>query len=69
MRGLLQFTARAAGVLGILLCLAAGIGRLAGAFWIAGFTAATVFGAGAALVLVGCFCYLAILVENPWPHQ
>lgn len=69
MRGLLLFVARLAGALGFVVGAVAGIARLAGHFELGGFTTATLLLAGMALLVLGCFCYLAILVENPWPHD
>ncbi len=50
-----------AGVLGVLICIA-GVGfRLAGAYWIGGFQSGTLFQAGIAAMVFGCFCFLAVL--------
>lgn len=69
MRGLILLVARTAGPLGALMCLIAAIGRLGGSYWLAGFQTGTLLLAGSALLLVGCFAYLIILVEKPWPHE
>jgi hypothetical protein len=44
-----------AGGLGLLLCLVAGVGRLAGQYHLVGFEAMTLFSAGIALLVAGTF--------------
>lgn len=51
-----------AGGLGVLLALAAAVGRLAGLYWIANYQAGTLLLAGMALMLVGCLGLLSALL-------
>jgi len=52
---------RAAGVLGVFLCLMAFGVRLTGNYWIAGFPTAAVFQFGIASMVAGCFFLLVVL--------
>lgn len=54
----LDLAGSAAGILGLAICLASGVARLAGVFYLGGVPAATVFLAGAGLVLAGCYLKL-----------
>jgi hypothetical protein len=53
----------AAGIVGALLCLVAGIARLAGAHHLAGFENATLFIVGSALMIFAC------MVRLYWPDN
>lgn len=52
---------RLAGALGFVLCLAAGLARLAGMHWFAGFEIVTVLQIGIGGMVLGCFCLLLVL--------
>lgn len=65
MEALLTLAARVTGTIGVLLVVVSGIARLAGNFWLAGFQLNTLLLAGVGLLAIGCFCYLALLVERP----
>lgn len=55
---------RAAGFVGLFLCLASGIARLAGLHWFAGFETVTILQAGIAGLALGCFCLLLFLTRG-----
>ncbi|MDP3540736.1 MAG: hypothetical protein Q8S26_18710 [Azonexus sp.] len=55
---------RAAGFVGILLCVASSIARLAGMHWIGSFETVTVLQAGVAGMTLGCFCLLFVLTRD-----
>jgi hypothetical protein len=63
MEALLPLLARAATWLGVLLCIAAGVTRILGGYWLVGFQLQTLFGAGTALMVFACLCYLILLAE------
>ena len=63
MESLLPLAARLAAFLGVVLCIVPGVSRLAGSYWLAGFQLQTSFGAGVALMVFACMCYLMVLVE------
>lgn len=54
----LGWFANVASAAGILICVFAGLFRLAGSYYIAGFQSVTLFVLGAALVLVACLAKL-----------
>ncbi len=54
----------AAGVIGLLLCLVAGVARLSGHYWIGSFQTATLLQGGIAAMLAGCLCLLALLTRR-----
>jgi len=58
MNDALVLIGRLAGIAGALVCLAAGITRLLGHFYVAGFAAGTLLQAGMAGLLIGCFALL-----------
>lgn len=58
MTNALDMAGTAAGILGILVCLASGVSRLVGVFYVAGVPIVTVFLAGAGVMLAGCYLKL-----------
>lgn len=60
----LLWIGRAAGVLGVLLCVIAGVARLAGAYWLGSFQLGTLLQAGTAGMVVACLCFLVVLTER-----
>ncbi len=63
MEGLLLLLGRAAGLLGLLVCLASGLVRLSGKFYLAGFQLATLLQAGIGLTVAACFLLLLVLTR------
>ncbi|WP_313953963.1 hypothetical protein [Accumulibacter sp.] len=61
MDGLLLLLGRALGVGGLVLCVVAGVVRLAGNYYLGSFALATLLQAGVAAVVVGCFFLLLVL--------
>ncbi|HHH36199.1 MAG TPA: hypothetical protein ENK48_05155 [Gammaproteobacteria bacterium] len=53
-----------AALAGMGLCLVAGVARLAGAYYVLGFAAATLFLGGVALMVAGCLAKLQLLVRR-----
>jgi hypothetical protein len=64
MESLLRWTGRLAGLAGVVICVAAILGRLSGSYIVAGFQVGTLLLAGIAAMLVGCLVYLTLLVER-----
>ena len=64
MEFLLLSLGRVAGIAGTLVCAIAGLARLAGAYWLGGFQVTTLLQAGVALMVLGCLCFLAVLLER-----
>lgn len=58
MTRILDMAGSAAGLLGLVVCLASGVSRLAGTFYLGGVPTVTVFVAGAGLLLAGCYLKL-----------
>ena len=52
---------RLAGFIGFILCLVAGLARLAGTHWFAGFEIVTLLQIGIGGMVFGCFCLLVVL--------
>jgi hypothetical protein len=52
---------RLAGVIGVAICLVAGVARVLGHFYLGGFSAAALLQGGMGLVLIGCFLLLLAL--------
>jgi hypothetical protein len=67
MQGVLIWTARLAGIAGVLAMLLAVLVRLSGDYWLAGFQVGTILQAGMAVTLVGWLGYTAALVERTKP--
>jgi len=61
---LLVMLGRLAGLAGILVCLVAGIARLLGNYYLAGFAASTLLQAGMAALLIGSFALLLALNQR-----
>ena len=64
MNKLLRWTARSAGVAGVLLCAVSIFLRTAGVWLVEGFQVGTVLQVGMAGMILGCLAYLAVLVEQ-----
>lgn len=64
MDGLLLLLGRAAGFVGLLMCVVAAVARLLGKYYLAGFQLGTMLQAGIAAVVVGCFLLLLVLVTQ-----
>ena len=62
---LMKWTARGAGLLGVLLVAASVAVRFAGSFSVGSFQVGTVMQAGMAAMLFACLAYLAIMAERP----
>jgi type IV secretory pathway VirB2 component (pilin) len=58
MQQLLNYTGNLAGGLGVLLCIAAGLTRLTGTFYLAGYEATTIFSVGTGLMVFACLLKL-----------
>ncbi|MCP5158169.1 MAG: hypothetical protein H6975_01940 [Gammaproteobacteria bacterium] len=58
---MLLWIGRSAGMVGVIICLIATSARLAGAFWVGGFQAGTLFLAGIAAMTLGCLAHLVVL--------
>jgi len=61
---LLLSLGRIAGIAGAAVCAIAGVARLAGAYWLGGFQVTTLLQVGVALMVLGCLCFLAVLLER-----
>jgi hypothetical protein len=64
MMKLIQSVGDAAGALGILVCVLAGLARLGGTWSIGGVQIATLFQLGIALMVLACLAKLQALVES-----
>jgi hypothetical protein len=64
MNDLLLWLGRIAGAAGFAVCIASGLLRLSGAYWVAGFQVGTVLLAGTALVSLGCFFLLLVATRR-----
>jgi hypothetical protein len=64
MNNLLRWTARSAGIVGVLLCLVSFLSRAASVWLVGGFQVGTVLQVGMAGMILGCLAYLAILVDG-----
>ncbi|UCE32426.1 MAG: hypothetical protein JSW68_05840 [Burkholderiales bacterium] len=66
MDGLLLFVSRLAGIVGVVVSVAAVIVRLGGAYTVPvlGIEARTMLLGGIAAIVIGCFSYLALLAEH-----
>jgi len=63
MQMILLWIGRLSGLVGVLLCAAAVLGRIGGTFWFAGFQVGTILQGGIAVMLVGCLSYVAAIAE------
>jgi len=64
MEVLLVALGRLAGIAGAVVCAVAGVARLTGAYWLGGFQVTTLLQVGVALMVLGCLCFLAVLLER-----
>jgi hypothetical protein len=64
MNQLLRWTGRIAGIIGLLLCMAAVLARAAGSFVVGNLQVGTMLQAGMAAMILGCLAYLAVLVDG-----
>jgi hypothetical protein len=64
MNNLLRWTARGAGVVGVLLCAVSFLLRASGVWLVGGFQVGTVLQVGMAGMILGCLAYLAVLVDG-----
>jgi hypothetical protein len=62
--GLLLWIGRGLGILGMLVCGAAVIMRLAGQYFVGTYQLGTLFLSGTAAMIGGCFCLLWVLVRR-----
>ncbi len=61
MNQLMSYAGHAAGVLGALICLVAGLARISGSFYFANFEATTLFMVGVGLMVFACMVKLELL--------
>ena len=64
MNDVLVLLGRAAGIAGLVVCAAAALVRLSGAYWIGGFQVGTLLLAGTALLGAGCFFLLVVATRR-----
>ena len=64
MQGLLIWVGRLAGIVGVLVVVAAVVERLLGVYRLGGLGVGTILEAGMASILIGCLGYLAALAER-----
>lgn len=64
MEVLLVTLGRLAGIAGAVVCAVAGVARLTGAYRLGGFQVTTLLEVGVALMVLGCLCFLAVLLER-----
>jgi len=64
MQILLLAIGRLAALSGVLVCALAGGARLAGAYWLGGFQVTTLLQVGIAAMVLGCLCFLIVLLER-----
>ena len=61
MQQLLNLAGSIAGVLGVLLCTAGGLARVAGLYYLAGFASTTIFMVGTGMMIFACLVKLEAL--------
>ena len=64
MNQLLRWTGRIAGLVGLLMCIAAVLVRASGSYVMVNFQVGTILQAGMAAMILGCLAYLAALVDG-----
>ena len=64
MQQLLNYTGNTTAGLGVLLCIAAGLTRLMGSFYLAGYAATTIFSVGTGLMVFACLVKLQALLDQ-----
>jgi hypothetical protein len=62
--GFLLWIGRGLGILGMLVCGVAAIARLTGQYFVGSYQLGTLFLAGTAAMIGGCFCLLWVLVHR-----
>jgi len=62
MTNVLEISGNTAGALGILLCLVAGIARIAGYYYVCGYESITLFTGGTSLMIAACLIKLQQLL-------
>lgn len=65
MENLLLWVGRLAGLVGVLVCAVAFVGRVSGTWILGGFQVGTLLQGGMAAMLLGCLAYIANLAERP----
>jgi hypothetical protein len=64
MQQLINYIGHLAGGSGILLCVAAGLTRLSGGYYLAGYAATTIFSVGTGLMILACLVKLHALQDQ-----
>ncbi len=64
MNDMLLWGGRAAGAIGVLLCVVGAGARFTGEFWLGGFQVGTLLLAGTSAMIAGCFCLLVLLTRR-----
>ena len=64
MNQLLRWIGRIAGLVGLLMCMAAVLVRASGSYVIGNFQVGTMLQAGIAAMILGCLAYLTVLVDG-----
>ena len=64
MQQLINYTGYLTGGAGILLCIAAGLTRLSGDYYLAGYAATTIFSVGTGLMVFACLAKLEAQSRN-----
>lgn len=64
MNKLLHYLGTASGLLGALICLASGLTRASGSFYLGGYAATTLFMVGVGLMVFACLLKLEALVAH-----
>ena len=64
MNKLLHYLGTASGLLGALICLAAGLTRVSGSFYLGGYAATTLFMAGVGLMVFACLLKLEAIASR-----
>ena len=60
----LAWLGRLLGIVGIIVCVIAGLARLIGLYKLSGFPVITLFEGGTAVLVAGCFCLLWVLAAR-----
>ena len=64
MNKLIEIVGNVVAILGILTCLAAGLARLAGSWYLVGFETMVLFNVGIGLMVMGCLARLHVLTAK-----
>ena len=64
MNKLLHYLGTASGLLGVILCVASGLTRMSGSFYLGGYAATTLFMAGIGLMVFACLLKLEALAAR-----